>query len=103
METEIPMSMVTEVRIPKYALLEFRVWTGGDQIHSNPVASPKADDIWENWRVSGQETMTIESISCRPQWDTESVAIEELGEIRVVNPIANSQTPIKLILNLIFE
>ena len=88
------MSMVTEVRIPKYALLEFRVWTGGAHIHSSPVCRLKAEDICEYWSVSGQETITMESINCRPQCDTESIATEDPGEMRVVNPIANSHTPI---------
>ena len=93
-EVEITDSIVTEVRMPKYGLLEFSVWTGGDHIHSSPVSNPKADDIWENCNVSGHETNTIESIKWSPQCETEIVAIDELGEIRVVKPMANSQTPI---------
>jgi len=54
-------SMAVEVKIERYAFPVPRVWTGGLQIHSSPVSSPNAFDIWEYCSVSGHAARTVAS------------------------------------------
>ena len=84
---------VTQVAIERYGFPVPRVWTGGLQIHCRPVSRPNASDICEYCRVSGQAARTVASMIWSPQWDIDRNVTGEFGEMMLVNPIANSQTP----------